>query len=278
LRRTSRLVLLAGVFLAALTFIVIVLLLPGGGGGTGTTQPTAPTTQTVVVAAQDIPLGTVITKDMVTTATVPITGANGGAFQDPSQVVGKKATSAISSGAQVTADLFAASGAIHPDPGKGLRAFTIEVNKLTGVANVVTTGDFVDVLITETITVVQKTADGSVATIPGLDKSPTVKMPLLLENIPVIGAIDEAPAPATQANGQPAASTAPGITESKLLILALTPQQAEVMLFARTSGTIDVVYRSPQDTATVATDGVILKTLIDKYGVLPPNVVIVSVP
>jgi hypothetical protein len=26
------------------------------------------------------------------------------------------------------------------------------------------------------------------------------------------------------------------------------------------------------------TDGVILKTLIDKYGVIPPNVIVISVP
>ena len=62
-------------------------------------------------------------------------------------------------------------------------------------------------------------------------------------------------------------------------ISAVTPQQAEVLLFARTSGTIDVVLRSPQDTTvTAVTDGVILKTLIDKYGVIPPNIIVVSVP
>ena len=85
--------------------------------------------------------------------------------------------------------------------------------------------------------------------------------------------------PATGQQGQPAPSSAPTLTgTSKLLIVAVTPAQAEVLLFARTSGTLDVVYRSPNDTETVATDGVILKTLIDKYGVLPPNVIIVSVP
>jgi hypothetical protein len=40
-----------------------------------------------------------------------------------------------------------------------------------------------------------------------------------------------------------------------------------------------VVLRSPLDTdATVATDGVILKTLIDKYGLLPPQLVQTIVP
>jgi Flp pilus assembly protein CpaB len=102
-------------------------------------------------------------------------------------------------------------------------------------------------------------------------------MPLLLQEIQVIGTVD---AVAAAPQGAPAASAEPTITnQSKLLILALTPQQAEVLLFARTSGTIDVVLRAPQDTGvTAVTDGVILKTLIDKYGVIPPNVVIISVP
>ena len=56
------------------------------------------------------------------------------------------------------------------------------------------------------------------------------------------------------------------------------PAQAEVLLFARSSGTIDVVYRSANDTDQVATDGVILKTLIDKYGVLPPTVILAQTP
>jgi pilus assembly protein CpaB len=160
-----------------------------------------------------------------------------------------------------------------------LRAFPISVNELTGVGNLVQVGDYIDVLITERITVVQKNPDGSVATVPGLNDAATVKMPLLLQEIQVIGTID-ATAPAPEAQGAPAASTAPVITgQSKLLILALTPQQAEVMLFARTSGTIDVVLRSPLDKGvTAVTDGVILKTLIDKYGVIPPNVIVVSVP
>jgi len=276
LRRTSRLVLLAGVFLAALTFIVIILLLqnPGNNGGV-VGQSAAPTTRTVVVAAVDIPLGTTITAAQVSTSTVPISVALNGAFQDPSQVIGQRNVVPITSGAQITSDMFQV-GQQKPIPPTGMRAFAIEVNELTGVGNLVSTGDYVDVLISENVTVVQKNPDGTVSTIPGIQNALTVKMPLLLENIQVIGEIDQAAAaPASGSNGQPAASAAPTLTgASKLLILAVTPEQAEVLLFARTSGTIDVVYRAPQDTATVTTDGVILKTLIDKYGVLPPSVIL----
>jgi pilus assembly protein CpaB len=280
LRRTSRLILLLGIFLAALTFIVIIVLFNGGGGngigGPGSTAP--PTDRPVVVAMVDIPLGTLITTDMLSKQTISLTAVKPNAYADPSQVIGQTNKQAITAGQQVTSDQFAVIGGTIDVP-VGKRAFAISVNELTGVGNLVQVGDYVDVLITERITVVQKNPDGTVATVPGISDATTVKMPLLLQEIQVIGTID-ATAPAPAAQGAPAASAAPVITgQSKLLILALTPQQAEVMLFARTSGTIDVVLRTPKDaTVTAVTDGVILKTLIDKYGVIPPNLIIVSVP
>lgn len=283
MRRTSRLVLLAGVFLAALTFIVVILLLsnPTGGGGTGGPNPTTPTTRDVVVATVDIALGTTITADMVTTQNVPVSAVNPNAYQVTSQAIGQTVFATVKPGEQITADLTNASSPVlnqHPDPGAGKRAFAVSVNELTGVGNLVRVSDFVDVLISEHVTVVQRNPDGTVSTIPGVENALTVKMPLLLENVQIIGVINQATA-ASQ-NGQPGASPAAGTLTgaSKLLILAVTPQQAEVLLFARTSGTIDVVYRAAQDTATVTTDGVILKTLIDKYGVLPPTVIISQIP
>lgn len=279
MRRTSRLILLLGIFLAALTFVVIIVLFNGNGSigpGGQATQP--PTERPVVVAAVDIPLGTLITADMLSKQTLSLSAVKPNAYADPSQVVGQVNKQLITAGAQVTSDQFAVQGGTVEVP-VGKRAFVISVNELTGVANLVQTGDYIDVLITERITVVQKNPDGTVATVPGISDATTVKMPLLLQEIQVIGTID-ASAPAPAAQGAPAASAAPIITgQSKLLVLALTPQQTEVMLFARTSGTIDVVLRSPQDaTVTAVTDGVILKTLIDKYGVIPPNLIIVSVP
>ena len=65
----------------------------------------------------------------------------------------------------------------------------------------------------------------------------------------------------------------------KLLILAVTPAQAEILLFARTSGVLDAILRSPADAGqTVETTGVILKTLVDDYGILPPEIVQVPIP
>ena len=80
---------------------------------------------------------------------------------------------------------------------------------------------------------------------------------------------------------KPAArSQKPTITgANKLLVLAVTPAQAEVLLFARTSGTLDAILRPPSDAGqTVVTTGVILKTLVTTYGILPPEIVQVPIP
>jgi Flp pilus assembly protein CpaB len=69
------------------------------------------------------------------------------------------------------------------------------------------------------------------------------------------------------------------LDQQKLLILSVTPAQAEVLLFARQTGVLDAVLRSPADAGqTVETTGVILKTLVDTYGILPPEIVQVPIP
>jgi pilus assembly protein CpaB len=283
-RRTSRLVLLLGIFLAAMTFVVVLFL--GGGnnqtpgqGAVATTPPNLPT----LVAAADIPLGTVVTTDMLTVKTLAVNVRDANVYGDPSQAIGKTTRVALVAGGQVHSSDFQ-NRAVPLTVPTGKRAMTIAVNQLTGVANLVDTGDTVDLVISlrgDAFPVVQVLNDGSITVVAGINPL-SVKLPLLLEDVQIIGVVEQpvAPPPAA-ANGQPAASTAPAVdlTTQKLLILAVTPAQAEVLLFARTTGTLDVVLRSPLDAGvTVETTGVILKTLVDKYGILPPQIVQVPIP
>jgi Flp pilus assembly protein CpaB len=280
LRRTSRLVLLIGIFLAAVVFILIATGITNPNQGQVTASQ-APTTADTVIALVDIPLGTVVTQDMVTKQVLSLTGRDADALGDPSQAIGQTARRALLAGGQVHASDFKVSSTVQLDVPTGKRAFAISVNQLTGVGNLVSVGDNVDVLITlgaAAFPVVQVLRDGTITVVTGLNAT-SVKLPLLLENVQILGTID-APVAAPANGAAPAASGPPTLSDvNKLLILSVTPAQAEVLLFARTTGTLDVVLRSPLDTnATVATDGVILKTLIDKYGLLPPQLVQTIVP
>jgi Flp pilus assembly protein CpaB len=281
-RRTSRLVLLLGIFLAALTFVVVLFL--SQPGGTGPSQPQAslpPTQLPVVVAASDIPLGTVVTEDLFTTRTIAVPSIETNALGDISQAVGKTTRTNITAGQQVHSTDFQ-NRAVPLTVPAGKRAFPVQVNELTGVLNLLDVGDTVDLIISlrgDAFPVVQVLDDGSVTVVSGINPL-SVKLPLLLQDIQIIGVLD-APAPAP-AEGQaaPAASQKPTITgANKLLVLAVTPQQAEVLLFARTTGTLDAILRPPSDAGqTTETTGIILKTLVDVYKILPPEIVQVPIP
>jgi pilus assembly protein CpaB len=281
-RRTSRLVLLLGIFLAALTFVVVLFLGQGGGGTNQPAQASAPPTQLpVVVAVSDIPLGTVVTADLFTTKTIAVTSIETNALGDPSQAAGKTTRTNIAAGAQVHSTDFQ-NRAVSLTVPTGKRAFPIQVNELTGVLNLLDVGDTVDLAISlrgDAFPVVQVLSDGSVTVVSGINPL-SVKIPLLMQDVQIIGVLD-APAPAP-AEGQaaPAASTKPVITgANKLLVLAVTPQQAEVLLYARTTGTLDAILRPPSDAGqTTDTTGVILKTLVDDYGILPPEIVQIPIP
>lgn len=286
MRRTSRLVLLLGIFLAALTFVVVLFLGSPKTNDINGPQASAPVEAQVLEALVDIPLGTVITQDVTLTLfkteTLPITAIKSDAFGDASQAIGKTTRATLRAGQQVGAGDFQ-NRAIPLEVPQGERAFAIQVNELTGVGNLVDVGDNIDLIISLSggaFPVTQVLDDGSVTVVAGINPL-SVKLPLLLQDVQIIGVITPpAPAPAEGTQGQPAPSAAPVLTgANKLLILSVTPDQAEVLLFARTTGTLDVILRSPTDAGvTVDTSGVILKTLVDEYGILPPEIVQVPIP
>ena len=288
MRRNNRSVLLLGFALALLTFVVVLVIGNAGGAGNGN-GPTAQPGTIAVVAAVDIPLGTVITAQMVKNQTVAVTARDATAYGDASQVIGKTARRSIFAGAQVLPADFGVGGAVTVEVPKGLRAFAISVDELSGVGNIIRAGDFVDVVITlsdDAIPVAVTQVGVPDWQLQAGYKPLTVKAPLLLQNIQVLGTIDAASrttnAPsggiigggnAGQATPAPAVTPAPALTGlPKLVILAVTPDQAEALIFARTTGKIDLILRGAGDTDSIATDGVVLRSLFDRYGVLPPYV------
>ncbi len=75
------------------------------------------------------------------------------------------------------------------------------------------------------------------------------------------------------------------------MILSVTAQQAEIIKFVQMDGNVSLVLRSPEDfidpttgqpfpdgPVPDTTTGVILKTLVDTLGVLPPELVETVLP
>jgi 2-hydroxy-3-keto-5-methylthiopentenyl-1-phosphate phosphatase len=99
------------------------------------------------------------------------------------------------------------------------------------------------------------------------------------------------PAPAAADPNAPAPSGQPATTltgNQELVILAVSAQQAEIIKFAQLDGSITLALRSPKDfidengqpivTVPSGTTGVILKTLVDGYGVIRPELVEAILP
>jgi hypothetical protein len=100
------------------------------------------------------------------------------------------------------------------------------------------------------------------------------------------------PPPPAQDPNAPAAEPGTALTgQQEIVALSVTAQQAEVIKFAQLDGSISLVLRSAEDFIDPATNkpyeisplpdpttGVILKTLVDTYGVLPPELIETVVP
>jgi Flp pilus assembly protein CpaB len=286
LKRSNRLVLIIGIVLAVAAFAGVIVL----SNQRQATVSTAPTTLPTVYAKQDIPLGTVLTQDMVETKPLDVAVRPADAYGDVGAVVGKTVRTDVKTGAQISPAMFAtgagggAEVAALLDP--GLRAIAVTVDQSTGVGTLINVGDRVDLLIGFTGDAIPLvTADPAaveLTVVPGLNPTSTK---LLLQNMQVIGTLlPPPPSGTTTTTSGTTGTTSSTLTgASELVILAVTAQQSEVIKFAQIDGQISLVLRSPKDFLDAAgapvappvdtTTGIVLKTLIDQYGVLPPQLI-----
>jgi Flp pilus assembly protein CpaB len=295
LKRSNRLILLIGVFLAVVAFVGIVIILGGGSRGNPSASA-SPSIVSTVIAAKDIVLGATITEDMLTTQQLPTSQRKTGAFETPSQIVGQTVRRKITAGAQLERADFTDSIANFQVPA-GQRAFAVQVDAVSGVGTLIKTGDYVDLIVGFTNdkfpVVTINPDDDSITVVAGLN-STSVK--LLLDGLQVLGTIRPPAAPSGNQGNQPQPSggaTPPPTTlndeNQELVLLSVTAQQAEVIKFAQIDGTISLVLRSPADFVDAngepivslppGTTGIILKTLVDGgYGVLRPELVEAIIP
>ena len=116
--------------------------------------------------------------------------------------------------------------------------------------------------------------------VPG---GPQLSVKDIIQNLEVLGTLT--PPVTTTTTGQqqnqpaPSAGAPVGLTgQQMIVILAVTAQQAEVIKYAQVNAAdnadtpISLILRAPADASAPPdkTSGIVLKTLLDQYGVLPP--------
>ena len=285
MRRSSRITLLVGIFFALIAFVGIVVL----SRPATTPPPAAATTTPTVFAAQDIPIGTRVTKEMVRQDDIKNAERSATAFQSTTLVIGKTIRRSVVVDTQLTAADFASAGQIIDtvETPAGLRAIAVQVDQITGVGTIIKAGDFVDVVISFTadkipVFTVDQSRNTSITDVADPLNNSTVK--ILIQGSQVLGTLLPPP-PVDPKTGAPAATA--GTTsltgQQELVILAVTAQEAEIVKFAQLDGSISLVLRSPLDFIDATgkrleppdaqTTGIVLKTLVDQYGVLVPQIV-----
>ena len=278
MKRANRFLLIAGVLLAAVAFVAVLAF-----GGMGQPQVAPPPSDvSVVVAAVDLTLGAQLTADALTTQKRPLAEASG-TYQQTDELVGRIVRRAVPAGQVLTADDFDSSVSqnVAQSLQAGLRAIAVPLSKVDSVGALLQPGDRVDVIISLHDTdglnpIVENNPNAGQTTVDGTVPDPyilideyinntTVKV--VVQNVQVLAVM---PRMIDESNvAEPAGTPQPDM----IVVLAVTPQQSEVVRFAQLDGNISLVLRAPSDggAADTSTTGITLKELVDLWGVLPPK-------
>jgi len=206
----------------------------------------APRPNPVVIAAVDLPLGTVIEGRHLRTVDWPSGATPASTFTAPDPIVGRVTIARLIANEPLTNEKLAPAGAkgllplvIEP----GMRAVTVKVNEVTGVGGFITPGSRVDVLITGGVHVATEVPSGAAGRTE-VEAVPRHRSRTLLQNVTVLalGQVLETNDPKPQAN----------VSTATMLV---TPDQAELLALATTQGSLQLVLRSYSDNATVASPG-----------------------
>lgn len=223
-------------------FAVFALAVAAGGGLAYATfnainaQPVktvnAPT-QPVVVAAADLSLGTELKKEDLTVVNFPVGAAPAGTFSKPSDVIGRGLIAPMVKNEPLLPGKLAskeAGSGLPPIIPEGMRAVSVRVNEVIGVAGYVLPGTRVDVVATAN---------------PSSQPSDTTSK-LILANVQVLTAGTRLEQ--DQEKGKPMQVT--------VVTLLVYPDQAERLALASTEGKIQLALRNPLDQGAPETPGV----------------------
>lgn len=205
-------------------------------------------TQPVVVASGDLALGDAITAEQVRVVKFPMGEVPEGAFTSTADVVGRSVISAIVRSEPILPAKLApkeAGTGLPPSIPQGMRAVSVRVNEVIGVAGYVLPGNHVDVIATASPT--QQIQDT------------TTKV--VLTNVPVLTAGTRLEQ--DQKNGKP--------VEVSVVTLLVSPEQAERLTLASTEGKVQLALRNPLDTGTPDTTGIKPAALLSSRTLAAPT-------
>ena len=199
----------------------------------------APATVEIVAAKSNLPVGTHIGEEHV--KLVPIASGHlpPGHFRDKAQVLGRGVAVAVVANEPVLEPKLAPEGAGAGLPAvipPGMRAVSVKVDEVIGVAGFVLPGTRVDVLVT---------ADVDVA------ETSTSITRMVLQNVQVMAARESIE---HDVEGKPRSVT--------VITLLVTPPDAEKLTLAATEGHIQLALRNVLDRDAVATSGSDMQALV----------------
>jgi pilus assembly protein CpaB len=199
-------------------------------------------TARAVVAARPLPVGMMVTKDDVKVVPWPAANVIPGSFTEPERVVNRGVVSALAENEPLTEAKLAAVGSgagLPPTITEGMRAVSIKVNEVVGVAGFVIPGTRVDVLVTV------RGAEG---------REPQTRV--VLSNVQVLTAGTRYDQERASAEGKP--------IPTSVVTLLLIPEDAEKLTLASEEGRIMLTLRNPLDTAPTVTEGARFSVLLGK--------------
>lgn len=206
----------------------------------------------VVVAKGPLSPGQELTADLVALGPISAATAPAGSFTDPAALVGRVTSTALFAGQPVMAALLTPAGtaaglaAVVPN---GMRALTVEVNEISGVAGMLLPGSRVDV----------------VSTLNGASRHETIACTIVQDVL-------------VQAVGQKM-TAAPHPDEKepapvRSVTLIATPRDAEAIELASSTGRIRLVLRGANDRTLSESAGVSFVDLVGEDWIEPPPVIV----
>jgi len=204
-----------------------------------------------VVAARALTVGMLVTKDDVKLVPWPAANQVPGSFTEIDRVVNRGVIDSTAENEPLTESKLAPVGSgagLPPTIPEGMRAISVRVNEVIGVAGFVIPGTRVDVMVT----------------VKG--QGETTQTRVVLSNVTVLTAGTRYDQERATAEGKP--------IPTSVVTLLLTPSDAEKMTLASEEGRVMLSLRNPLDTAPTQTSGARMAALLGEASAPPVKKVV----